>query len=365
MQLRKFSKGMLQRIGIAQALINEPRFVLLDEPMTGLDPVGRVEVKEIIQRLHERGTTVLFNSHILADVAALCTRIAIMREGRVVWQGAVDDALAADPRRRPRELLHGGGALVKRVAAVAVNTFRETIRDRILGVIILFALAMIVAGLWLASISLGQEDRMIKDFGLVAISLFGLIVAAFVAASLVRKEVEKRTVFIIFSKPVSRSEFIWGKFLGLASTMFTVLAGMTVFLFCLAWFVARSPSGSLLLAGLLIFLQLLVVMAMTMLFSTMTSAILASVWGICVYAAGQLSHNVLSLSRTGHSAVAHALSTVVFYLVPNLSAVDLRAAVAGEGSTSWPRLAAWCVYLIAYLVIALMAATWIFRRKEF
>ncbi|MGZ4198597.1 MAG: ABC transporter ATP-binding protein [Thermoleophilia bacterium] len=96
-QLRKYSKGMLQRIGIAQALINEPRFVLLDEPMTGLDPVGRVEVKEIIQRLHERGTTVLFNSHILSDVAALCTRIAIMRGGRVVWQGAVDEALAEKP----------------------------------------------------------------------------------------------------------------------------------------------------------------------------------------------------------------------------------------------------------------------------
>jgi ABC-2 type transport system ATP-binding protein len=93
-QLRKYSKGMLQRIGIAQALINEPRFVLLDEPMTGLDPIGRVEVREIIERLHERGTTVLFNSHILADVAVLCTRIAIMRDGRVLWQGAVDEALA-------------------------------------------------------------------------------------------------------------------------------------------------------------------------------------------------------------------------------------------------------------------------------
>ncbi len=251
-----------------------------------------------------------------------------------------------------------------RVAAVALNTFRETIRDRILGVIILFALAMIVASLWLASISLGQQDRMIKDFGLVAISLFGLIVAAFVAASLVRKEVEKRTVFIIFSKPVSRSEFIWGKFIGLAATMFTVLTGMTVFLFVLAWIVAGSPSGSLLLAGLLVFLQLLVVMAMTMLFSTMTSAILASVWGICVYAAGQLSHNVLSLSRLGHSGVAHVLSTAVFYVVPNLSAVDLRAAVVGEGGRG-TGLLAWSAYLVAYLVIALCAATWIFARKEF
>jgi ABC-2 type transport system ATP-binding protein len=93
-QLRKYSKGMLQRVGIAQALINDPELVLLDEPMTGLDPVGRVEVKRIIEDLHERGKTVLFNSHILSDVTELCTRIAIMRDGRVVWTGSVDEALA-------------------------------------------------------------------------------------------------------------------------------------------------------------------------------------------------------------------------------------------------------------------------------
>jgi len=95
--LRKYSKGMLQRIGIAQALINDPELVLLDEPMTGLDPVGRVEVKRIIEDLHERGKTVLFNSHILSDVHELCSRIAIMREGRVVWEGAVAEALDEAP----------------------------------------------------------------------------------------------------------------------------------------------------------------------------------------------------------------------------------------------------------------------------
>ncbi|MFA4964181.1 MAG: ABC transporter ATP-binding protein [Thermoleophilia bacterium] len=92
--LRKYSKGMLQRIGIAQALVNDPDLVVLDEPMTGLDPIGRLEVKRIIERLHRRGKTVLFNSHILGDVHELCTRIAIMREGRVVWQGGVEEALA-------------------------------------------------------------------------------------------------------------------------------------------------------------------------------------------------------------------------------------------------------------------------------
>jgi ABC-2 type transport system ATP-binding protein len=92
-QLRKYSKGMLQRIGIAQALVNDPELVLLDEPMTGLDPVGRVEVKRIIEDLHERGKTVLFNSHILSDVHELCSRIAIMRGGSVIWQGAVAEAM--------------------------------------------------------------------------------------------------------------------------------------------------------------------------------------------------------------------------------------------------------------------------------
>ncbi|HZL03914.1 MAG TPA: ABC transporter ATP-binding protein [Coriobacteriia bacterium] len=95
--LRKYSKGMLQRVGIAQALVNDPDLVFLDEPMTGLDPVGRVEVKRIIERLHERGKTVMFNSHILSDVHELCSRIAIMRTGRVIWQGTVDEALDEAP----------------------------------------------------------------------------------------------------------------------------------------------------------------------------------------------------------------------------------------------------------------------------
>ncbi len=252
-----------------------------------------------------------------------------------------------------------------RLVAIAFNTFRETIRDRILAVIILFALAMIAASLWLASISLGQQGRMIEDFGLVAVSFFSLIVAVFVAASLVRKEVEKRTVFVIFSKPVTRGEFVWGKFAGFAMTMAAVTGGMALFLFALDWIVTKSPTGSLLLASALIYLEVLVVMAITMLFSTVTSATLASVLGICVFAAGQLSTHVLSLSRLSHTAVLRWVSDAIFYLIPNFGAVDLRAAVVGEsGSGTWSVLA-WCGYLVAYGVLALLVATLIFRRKEF
>jgi len=94
LQLRKFSKGMLQRVGIAQALLNDPELVILDEPMSGLDPLGRRDVRSLILTLRDRGCTVFFSSHVLSDAEALCSRVAIMAKGRLVSQGALADILA-------------------------------------------------------------------------------------------------------------------------------------------------------------------------------------------------------------------------------------------------------------------------------
>jgi len=94
LQLRKFSKGMLQRVGIAQALLNEPDLVILDEPMSGLDPLGRRDVRKLILRLRERGCTVFFSSHVLSDAEALCSRVAILAKGRLVAGGRLTDMLA-------------------------------------------------------------------------------------------------------------------------------------------------------------------------------------------------------------------------------------------------------------------------------
>jgi ABC-2 type transport system ATP-binding protein len=94
MQLRKYSKGMLQRIGIAQALINDPDLVLLDEPMSGLDPVGRHQFREIILGLKKQGKTIVFNSHILSDVEDICDRICILLHGKKVGEGKVADLLS-------------------------------------------------------------------------------------------------------------------------------------------------------------------------------------------------------------------------------------------------------------------------------
>jgi len=254
---------------------------------------------------------------------------------------------------------------VNQLVAITVNTFKETIRDRVLAVIVVFALIMIAAGLWLGSISLGEQGRMMIDFGLVAVTGFGLIVAVFVAAGLVRKEVEKRTVYVLFSKPVSRVAFISGKFVGLCGTMAVVLSGMGLFLFALVWVVSGRPSGIVLLAVVMIYVQLLAIMAVTIFFSTLGSAILASVLGICVFVAGQLSHNVLALTRLGKNPLTEALSWVVYVIVPNLSAVDVKAGAVGEQTLAWGQIGLWTVYLAAYVVVVLALAALIFRRKEF
>ena len=107
-QLRKYSKGMLQRVGLAQSLINDPEIVFLDEPMSGLDPVGRREIRELIVGLREKGKTVFMSTHILSDIEALCDEVAILRRGKLAAAGRLDDLLIADEASRALEInVHG------------------------------------------------------------------------------------------------------------------------------------------------------------------------------------------------------------------------------------------------------------------
>ncbi len=123
LQLRKFSKGMLQRVGIAQALINDPELVILDEPMSGLDPLGRRDVRSLILKLRDRGTTVFFSSHVLSDAEALCSRVAILAKGRLVSSGRLTDILAFTA--------HGWELIVAGVDDARIAAFGSRVRKTV------------------------------------------------------------------------------------------------------------------------------------------------------------------------------------------------------------------------------------------
>jgi ABC-2 type transport system ATP-binding protein len=120
-QLRKFSKGMIQRIGIAQALLNDPEVVFLDEPMSGLDPLGRRDVRTLILELRDQGRTVFFSSHILSDAEALCSRVAIVAGGRLAAQGGVADIAEFEIRGWELVIAGAGGPELETLRRVATR----------------------------------------------------------------------------------------------------------------------------------------------------------------------------------------------------------------------------------------------------
>lgn len=142
-QLRKFSKGMLQRVGLAQSLINDPEIVFLDEPMSGLDPIGRREVRELIADLRKNGTTVFMSTHILSDVEALCDEVAILRKGRLAATGSLDELLASHGESQVYEIVLRGvktaqlgqlraDEIIDTVNGVSVKVAAESDIDQIL-----------------------------------------------------------------------------------------------------------------------------------------------------------------------------------------------------------------------------------------
>jgi ABC-2 type transport system ATP-binding protein len=124
LQLRRFSKGMLQRVGLAQALLNDPEVVFLDEPMSGLDPIGRRMVRELILGLRDRGTTVFFSSHILGDAEAVCSRVAILSGGRFAAGGRLTDLLAFGVKGWEAVVDRVGAGALPRIEALAAKVTR-------------------------------------------------------------------------------------------------------------------------------------------------------------------------------------------------------------------------------------------------
>lgn len=255
-----------------------------------------------------------------------------------------------------------------RIFVLSNNVFREVVRERILYIIAFYALILGAASHLLPQLAAATEDKMFLDFGFAAMSVLGLIVAVFVGTGMVNKEIEKRTLLMLISKPVSRSEFITAKFLGLSSVLAVLIAAMTaIYLAFLQFIQVPYPLESILLAAVFLFLQLSLISAIAITLGVFTSSLLATPLTFAIYLIGNITQDLLKLGRLSNNPGVERITKGLYLVLPDLSRLNLQNdAVYGfnalpESGTLFTNAS----YGILYSVMLLAIANFVFSQKEF
>ncbi|HYK38584.1 MAG TPA: ABC transporter permease [Candidatus Eremiobacteraceae bacterium] len=256
---------------------------------------------------------------------------------------------------------------MNRIFSVALNTFREAVRDRVLYNLVFFALLMMAAAIFVGQISLGIESTIIVSLGLSAISIIGLLIAVFIGVGLVSKEMDKRTLYALLSKPIRRWEFLVGKFAGLVLTLTVNTAAMAAGLFLALLFVKRTMENNdtaILVAVYFILLKIAIVVALALLFSCFTSQLLAILFTAGLYLAGLFIHEMRNLSGSKVSPAMQLFFSWISYILPNFENFNIMAAAAHGKSVPESLILQNTAYAAIYCLIVLAAASVVFSRRN-
>lgn len=262
-------------------------------------------------------------------------------------------------------------SMINPVAAIALNTFRETVRDKVLYAFFVFACSITVLGILLGSLSVGQDIRIIEDLGLTVIAIIGGIISVFAGTNLVYKELERRTIYVIFTKPVSSWQFITGKYLGLVMCIFVVVLAMGVFLLGLIWLVDPTHHmqlhlGSILASLALVFLELLFVLALATFFSTFSTPIMSVIFTLSLWFIGHLGGSLLDLSRMSSNPAAQQLLTGLYWCLPDLAQLTRVRSVLMYGKEPSQEIIIFMLaYVFAFIFFLLGLASLVNERREF
>ncbi len=255
---------------------------------------------------------------------------------------------------------------LRRILTVAINVFWEVIRDRILYLIMIFALLMGATVRLIPELAATTEKKIILDIGLAAISILGLIATVFVSTGLVNKEIEKKTVYLLIAKPISRAELIIGKHFGLSAVLAVLVAAMTVvYLAILSFSRIPYPLNSILVTSLFIWFELSLMAAIGILLGVFSSSLLATLLTFGVYLMGHSTRDLVALGKLTKNPGIEQLMMGLYLVLPDLERFNLKNdAVYGQV----PYLAALITnagYGLLYGVLLLSIAIAIFSRREF
>lgn len=259
------------------------------------------------------------------------------------------------------------------VWVIALNTFREAVRDKILYVLLVFAIVLIAASRAVGWVSWGGELKIMTDLGLFAVWLFAALVSIFIGTGMIYKEVDKRTLYAILSKPIERWEFLLGKYAGLLLTTFVNQVLLSLVFLAYLWLMEAPLSLALAQALLLIFFEMLVVNALAIFFSSASTPILSAIFTFLLFSFGQLTKWIVDFGAVAEQRfpLAQQVLRALYLFTPNLHNFNIRQAAvlaAGEGrasAISWSEMSAVMWYGVSYSAVVLLAAVLIFRRRNF
>jgi ABC-type transport system involved in multi-copper enzyme maturation permease subunit len=253
-----------------------------------------------------------------------------------------------------------------RLIPIATNTFREAVRDRVLYNLVAFAILMAGASILVGQISIDMERLVVINLGLTAVSLFGVVIAIFIGIGLVSKEIEKRTLYTVLSRPVRRWEFIVGKFLGLSGTLVVNSVCMAAGVYAALFYVSHHLQASdayVLVAIYFIVLQFVIVTALALLFSSFSSPLLSAVFAFALFLIGSFSEDLRGFAAISQG-LARWIATAAAYVIPNFSALNVISSVAHGEAVSSQLIFANTAYALFYAAMAVCAAVLIFERRN-
>jgi len=267
---------------------------------------------------------------------------------------------------------------LKATAWIAINVFRESIRDKVLYNLVLFALVLIGASYVIGQLTAGQDVKIIKDLGLAATSIFGLFIAVFIGIGLVSKEVERRSIYNLLSKPVHRYQVIAGKYVGLTLTLAVnisiMAAALYAVLYYMSWDIPLEAQAAwdsialdprLLKAITLILIELMIVTAIALCFSTFSTPLLSAGFTFGLVIAGHFSEDLRNFDQVVTSPAAARLTRALYWVLPNLSQFDVKARVVHGQPVPLGYLAGTTAYGMLYIAALLTVAMFVFSRRDF
>jgi ABC-type transport system involved in multi-copper enzyme maturation permease subunit len=267
---------------------------------------------------------------------------------------------------------------VRAISWVAVNVFKESVRDRVPYNLVIFAVLLIASSYLIGQLTAGQDVKIIKDLGLAATTLFGLFIAIFIGIGLVSKEVERRSIYALLSKPIGRPQFIVGKYAGLVLTLAVNVTVMTVALYLVLAYMTYTESPEfraawdapgvdprMLQAIGLIFVQLMIVTAIALFFSTFSTPLLSAALTFGFFIAGHFNADLKNFDRVVESRTAVWLARGAYHVIPDFSAFDIKTEVVHGVPVSAGYLGGTVAYGIAYIAALLLLSVIIFARRDF